>query len=410
MHQQTRSAGATVAEMTHVLAENCPEDIAFVGAGREAVTFARLKAETAGLALGLAESGLRPGNRIVAWTDPSFDYLRLLLAAARAGLAVVPVDGQHSAAEVDDLAARLDAQALYAGRRQQAASAVVGRNLPLTIGEEPAPSVRPLRELAVAGAGGISVAAGPEAPLLILPGAGSGSAPRAAVISQRAAKSMCRLNAVAFRLPLRGTLVWPGYPSGLAEFTAVALTHLHVGAGIEITEPAAYAKALASAPPGGLAYAHHGALADGMAEDLRHVSGLGTVYFPAIAADPSPGPVAGATVSRLSAGHDDSVLLRGWNPVEHGLALVAGWRGGVDPPPGDPRFAPIGTLMPDVEARLAGHPGAAGATLMLRSPALMDGYLGFPPVVSAGGYFDTGRTTMVAAGMLFTAITPGVTR
>jgi acyl-CoA synthetase (AMP-forming)/AMP-acid ligase II len=397
--------------MPHVLAENCPEDAAFGGVGAEVVTFARLQAQVAGLALGLASSGLPPGSRVLAWTDPSLDYLRLLLAAAQAGLAVIPVDAQRSAAEVGDLAARLDAQALYAGRRQQAASVVAGRTAPVTIGAEPALAIWPLRELAVTGAHG---EAGPDAPLLVLPGHGDGPGPGAAVISQRAAKSMCRLNAIAFRLPLRGTLVWPGYPGGLAEFTAAALTHLHVGASIEIAEPAAYPQALACAPAGGLAYAHHGALANGLAADLRHASGLGTIYLPVIAPGPAPGLSAGghAEIRGLSAAHDDSVLLRGWNPVEHGLALITGWRGSAGRPADHGTgLVPIGTLLPDVEARLARHPGTVPATLTLRSPALMDGYFGHAPADAADGYFDTGRAAIAAAGgMLYTAIAPGVTR
>lgn len=412
MPQQPHRAGATVAEMPHVLAENCPQDAAFGGAGAEMVTFARLQAQVAGLALGLARSGLQPGSRVLAWTDPSLDYLRLLLAAAQAGVAVVPVDAQRSAAEVGELAARFAAQALYAGPRQQEASAAVGGTAPVTIGAEPALVIWPLRELAVTGAPGEP---GPDAALLVLPGQGAGSGPGAAVISQRAVKSMCRLNAIAFRLPLRGTLVWPGYPGGLAEFTAAALTHLHVGASIEIAEPAAYPQALASAPPGGLAYAHHGALANGMAAGLRDAAGLGTIYLPVIALGSAAGLSATehTEIRRLSAAHHDSVLLRGWNPVEHGLALVAGWRGHADPPAADGTgLMPIGTLLPDVEVRLARHPGTAPATLTLRSPALMDGYLGHAPAAEwADGYFDTGRAAIATAdGMLYAATTPGVTR
>jgi hypothetical protein len=366
-------AGATIAEMPAVLAENCPGSTAFVVDGGAAVTFADLAGQVRALAADLAGAGLSPGSRVLAWTDPSLDYLRLLLAASQAGLAIIPVDADCPAPAAGALAERLGAAASYTGGRLPDAVVTAG-----------AAPVIPAAGLA-------------QAPLLIVPDDRDPAGGRAAVVTQRAAKSMGRLNAIAFRLPLRGALVWPAYPGGLAAFTAAALTHLHVGASIEITAPAAYRPSLAASPPGGLAYAHAGAVRGGIIDALRDPPGLGTIYLPVTAAGPAQ---AGLAASRTAG--QDQVLLRGWNPAEHGLALVAGWRGHADLPEHQSGLPALGQLMPDVEARLTGGAGSGG-TLELRSPALMAGYAGTGPALPAGAYFGTGRPAAIAAGGLLYA-------
>jgi len=388
--------------MPGVLAENCPEETALWQRGADRLTFAELDVAVADLALGLIKAGLGPGSRVVAWTDPSSGYLRLFLAAARAGLVVIPVDGQHAVGEVERIAAQLSAEAVYLGGSQRGASVRIGRGVALTITERPAAGSRSLEELGV-DAGGVG-AAGPEpqAPLMILPGAGDEFLRRAVLLSHRAIKSMCRLNAIAFRLPVRGSLIWPSYPGGLAEFTATALAHLHVGSSTGIVEPGEYAGALAD-DPGGLVYAHHEALAHGLAQDVRDVTGVGTVYLPVSAG------VSGCGTEFA----DDAPVLRGWDPPEHGMALVTGWRDRIgSPAAGFAGLVAIGRLMPDVEARLSRRrPGAGNTTLALRSPALMDGYLGDETAMVPDGHFDTGLAAALAGdGMVYASVPSGTLR
>jgi hypothetical protein len=400
MGMESDRAGATIAEMPGVLAENCPGSTAFVAAGGEAggedVTFADLAEQVRALAAGITDAGLSPGDSILAWTDPSLDYLRLVLAASQAGLAVIPVDADRAAPAVGRLAERLRVAAMYLGGDRQLPENVTSPVLRLTIGDTPGLPDTTVRQLGgAAGAPLVPPADLARAPLLIVPDEGD----RAAVLTQRAAKSGCRLNAIAFRLPLRGALIWPGYPGGLAEFTTAALAHLHVAASIEIAEPAAYAKSLAASPPGGFAYAHAGALRGGIADALRDAAELGTIYLPVTAAGSAHALREHAASLTTGAAREDRVLLRGWNPAEHGLALVAGWRGDADLPAHEAGLAAVGQFMPDVEARLAGGPGSR-ATLELRSPALMAGYADTGPAISAGDYFDTNRAAAVTAGGL----------
>lgn len=400
MGTESDRPGATIAEMPGALAENCPEATALVEAGGARITFAELAEQVAAAAAGLLAAGLAPGGRVVAWANPSLDYLRLVLAASQAGLAVVPVDTDSPAAVVGLIADRLRAGALYVGGGRPLPDNLTGPTL--VIGDSPGSCDAAISRLTFAAQAPLLPRAnGPDAPFLIVPPRGRPAADRAAVITQRAAKSMCRLNAIAFRLPLRGALVWPGYPGGLADFTAVALAHLHVGASIEIADPAVYGKSVADAPPGGLAYAHAGALSGGIADALRDTAGLGTVYLPLTAAA-SAGELR-AHAASLVAGpaRADSVLLRGWNPSEHGLALLAGWRGSADQPALDSGLPPVGTVMPDVEPRLAAHPGSR-STLEVRSPAQMVGYFNADSVPSADGYLDTNRAAAVSAdGVLY---------
>lgn len=93
--------------------------------------------------------------------------------------------------------------------------------------------------------------------------------------------------------------------------------------------------------------------------------------------------------------------------------MVTGWRDRIgSPAAGFAGLVAIGRLMPDVEARLSRrHPGAGNTTLALRSPALMDGYLGDETAMVPDGHFDTGLAAALAGdGMVYASVPSGTLR
>src|ERR1700679_3429089 len=154
MGMESDRAGATIAEMPGVLAENCPGSTAFVAAGGEAggedVTFADLAEQVRALAAGITDAGLSPGDSILAWANPSLDYLRLVLAASQAGLAVIPVDADCPDTAVRMLADRLRISAVYIAGRRRRPGNLPAAPLTLTIGDSPGLHDRTIRELALA--------------------------------------------------------------------------------------------------------------------------------------------------------------------------------------------------------------------------------------------------------------------
>ena len=70
------------------------------------ISFADLAQKSAKLAAGLAETGVRRGDRIAVWLPNGSDWLASLFAAARLGAVCVAVNTRFRAAEVEDIVGR----------------------------------------------------------------------------------------------------------------------------------------------------------------------------------------------------------------------------------------------------------------------------------------------------------------
>eukprot|EP00744_Colponema_vietnamica_P001901 GILI01003082.1.p1 GENE.GILI01003082.1~~GILI01003082.1.p1 ORF type:complete len:363 (-),score=153.64 GILI01003082.1:321-1409(-) len=75
-------------------------------------TYAELKKFTDALASGFLEQGFKAGDKIALWMDNSAELLVSQLAAARAGLVAVGIDGTHSAAALASVLNETQAKAL----------------------------------------------------------------------------------------------------------------------------------------------------------------------------------------------------------------------------------------------------------------------------------------------------------
>jgi len=77
-----------------------------------ALTYAELDEVTDRVGNALLGLGLRPGDRLACWLRTCLPYLELYLAAAKAGIAIVPVNERFLAAEAGYLLADADARML----------------------------------------------------------------------------------------------------------------------------------------------------------------------------------------------------------------------------------------------------------------------------------------------------------
>ena len=119
-------------------ADDRPDRVA-IDTGDTQIRFAELDHLTARLAAGLADLGLGPGDRIAWQGHDAALFVMLLLAAARSGVVMVPIDPalgmQATRAIVDDAGAR--AVFLGAGHDRQS-GAFAGRAAPLRVFDGPA--------------------------------------------------------------------------------------------------------------------------------------------------------------------------------------------------------------------------------------------------------------------------------
>lgn len=91
-------------------------DVPFIGArkgdGQAARTFARFDADVDRVASGLLDLGVKRGDHIAVWLTNSTEWVLTLLAAARIGAAVIPVNTRYKKDEAAYIIAQSDAKVL----------------------------------------------------------------------------------------------------------------------------------------------------------------------------------------------------------------------------------------------------------------------------------------------------------
>jgi acyl-CoA synthetase (AMP-forming)/AMP-acid ligase II len=91
----------TVADILETSRRRFPDRVAVKSKDGAQRTYRDLDTRTTRLANGLIGAGLSPGDRICAWLPDSVEYVELYLAAAKAGLVVVPINARLVAAEAE---------------------------------------------------------------------------------------------------------------------------------------------------------------------------------------------------------------------------------------------------------------------------------------------------------------------
>ena len=103
----------TIAAALERMARRAPSTPALAVRGGRRLTYGELEDRTNRLVAALAESGLGSGDAIGAWMEDGHEYLELYLAAAKAGLVIVPVNARFKAEEASYALERARVRAVF---------------------------------------------------------------------------------------------------------------------------------------------------------------------------------------------------------------------------------------------------------------------------------------------------------
>lgn len=214
-----------------------------VRAGEHERSHADLVDRASRLARHLLESGLVPGDRVAAMVEDGLRSLEPHLAAALAGLVVVPVNARFRTAELDHVLRDCGARALVhsSGVATVVAASDLASQLDLV--------------LDTGGSGALDIAAAyesvvskgpvdlPDVPIepddIAMIGYTSGTTghPKGAVMTHAAGLAGVRANLVAFRVVPYGSCAFSGSVSFTALLWAMIYPHLYVGCSLDMLQP-----------------------------------------------------------------------------------------------------------------------------------------------------------------------------
>jgi fatty-acyl-CoA synthase len=195
---------------------------------RRSLTYAQLDELTDRVANALLGLGLRPGDRLACWLRTGTPYLELHLAAAKAGLAIVPVNERFLAPEAGYVLADSDARMLAVDSAFAPAVDQLGLDAAVRVvevGGTDIPGALPYERLREGGSGR---PAAPDVDDVMLLGYTSGTTgfPKGARITHRGLLNINRSNALVYRLPMASVGLYTGSMSFTATVPAFILTHL----------------------------------------------------------------------------------------------------------------------------------------------------------------------------------------
>jgi long-chain acyl-CoA synthetase len=346
---------ARVVEAFEARARRQPDRVALRWAGRS-LTYGRLDRLAGGFARFLHLHGVRPGDRVALTIDNRWTFPVALLGAWKVGATVAPLDPRLTGEERAAILRDLEPAAV--------AHEVVGDEA-----DWPAPPG--------------------DAPALILYTSGSTGAPKGAVLSQRAAAvgvaswidpvmALTAADVVLAALPL-------SHSYGL---NGALLAPLVAGAEVVLLErfsPEAVAAAVRA--HGVTVFPGVATMFRRLLEAGRDLEALRGLRLAVAGAAPCPWPLVVQWRERTGVR-----ILRGYGMTEVFRPISCRAR---EP---DDRPDSVGRPVPGVEVRIVDdedRPLGAGSVgeLLVRSPAVMDGYLGAPEETRAvlqGGWFRTG--------------------
>ncbi|MDP1877157.1 MAG: AMP-binding protein [Actinomycetota bacterium] len=179
---------ANIAEFLRASAARHP-DAAFVISGDRQYSWAEADRDVDAYAVGLAQRGLHPGDRVAMLLGNTYEFIVAYYAAARCGLVTVPLNPAYTAPEVAVLLADSDTRLLLVQPSTQtvgedAAAALPGCEVISVVGSEWARTRR-----SGEGAGPPQLAIDGEGLALLLFTAGTSGRPKAAMLSHAALRA-----------------------------------------------------------------------------------------------------------------------------------------------------------------------------------------------------------------------------
>lgn len=227
-------SGPTVADALAAIARQSPSSPAIGVRGGRMRTYAELHERTDRLANAFEGAGLRPGATVGAWMEDCPEYLEVYLAAAKAGLVVVPVNARFTADEARYALDLADVQALAFtdGTAPMVEEAAGDRTLRLTLtpGSDRVAGAAAFEELLAAAAPTrVATPVAADAPYIMAFTSGTTGFPKAAVLTHRSLLTVCRSQVAASRFPAYGVRAHTNSMSFTSSVSAHLLPTLFTG-------------------------------------------------------------------------------------------------------------------------------------------------------------------------------------
>jgi acyl-CoA synthetase (AMP-forming)/AMP-acid ligase II len=223
----------TVGTLVQLGAARSPGRVAVMTPRGDTRTYAELDARTDRLANALLANGLGPGDRVAAWMEDCIEYVELYLAAAKAGLVVVPINARLLAAEAAYPLADSGARALFWTSGLDGCVAELEGLSPelLRVSLTPSEDTPSLifEELLAKGRTGAPAPPSPDATYIIGYTSGTTGRPKGAILTHASVLALARLNALSYRLPLFSVAALTGSMSFVATVPSHIISHLYVG-------------------------------------------------------------------------------------------------------------------------------------------------------------------------------------
>ena len=351
---------------------------------RRTLTYAELDEVTDRVGNALLGLGLRAGDRLAVWLRTGTPYLELYLAAAKAGIVVVPVNERFLAPEAAFVLADSGARMLAADGAFAAAVDQLGLDGGIRVVEVGgAAAIRGALPYERLWEGAPGRPAPPGVDDLALLGYTSGTTgfPKGAEVTHRGLLNINRSNALAYRLPMASVGLYTGAMSFTATVPAFILTHLFLAGTVVLggtrdpetvtAQVAEFGATYLSVPP---------PLVDDYATAFRrHPDRLGTLCSVLQGA----GKVPAGKLVELNESLSGRLVL-GWGMTEYsgGLATATSARDHARALAGEPELMEtVGTAVPGAMVRVVGSDGAelprdgrSVGELAILGPAVMAGY------------------------------------
>ncbi|SHL07638.1 fatty-acyl-CoA synthase [Pseudonocardia thermophila] len=380
-------AEPTIADALAAIARRSPASPAVGRRGERLRTYAELHERTDRLANAFTAAGLRPGAPVGAWMEDCPEYLEVYLAAAKAGLVVVPVNARFTAEEARYALDRGDVQALVFtdGTAPKVEEAAADRPLRLTLtpGTERVAGAAAYQDVLAAAAATRAAAAVPgDAPYIMAFTSGTTGFPKAAVLTHRSVMTVCRSQVAATRLPAYGVRAHTNSMSFTSSVSAHLLPTLFTGGASVLMGTGWHVDDLLDVVE--RYRATHTTIPSPFVRDLvEHLGGapdrLGSLQSILHAGS----KVDGSLLQQLGelAG---ARFVEGWGMTENSGGLVCS-TSALDvlgaSPIGSAVFDTVGRPVPGVEVEVVGadgaplpHDGESVGELLVRSPSLVAGY------------------------------------
>lgn len=356
--------------------------------GTSAWTVTELRREVRALCRAFAERGLSEGGRIALLSRNDARFVHLLVACARAGLVLVPINARLSPAEASDILKDADAALLFHDSDWAAAPCVATHGAAINLDAD----WDALISSADASPASAPVQSGAEAPLLQLYTSGTTGRPKGAVLSHRAMQAIFRNGAIhlgGVDAEAEVLVCLPLFHIAAILWVGVALC---AGARLQIA-PGPDADTVRDAVARGVTHtmlvpAAVRSLLDELDHDDTHLTGLRALVFGAA-------PMPEALIARAEIRLPGTALIHAYGLTETaGMFTVL--------PPEElaerRRMASCGRPFPDGEIDIRDTDGAsvpAGSTgeVWHRGPQVMTGYWRNPQATGAAlvdGWLRTG--------------------